>query len=168
LKSFDHFGLLVVFLRLWLSASCDDDPHSESTMKEIGMSNNVLSYLVAGTLGVTLALVSPALAFHGGGGGMHGGGMAGGMHVGSMGGGMGGDPHFSGSHFAGGPFAAHAAFSPRFSRFGFRDHRFFHHPFNRFAFFGAPFAYAAYDGCWREVWTRYGPRWVDVCGDYGY
>ena len=48
------------------------------------MSNNVLSYLVAGTLGVTLALVSPALAFHGGGGGgMHGGGMAGGMHVGS-------------------------------------------------------------------------------------
>jgi hypothetical protein len=34
------------------------------------MSNNVLCYLVAGTLGVTLALVSPALAFHGGGGGM--------------------------------------------------------------------------------------------------
>ena len=27
------------------------------------MSNNVLSHLVAGTLGVTLALVSPALAF---------------------------------------------------------------------------------------------------------
>jgi hypothetical protein len=94
------------------------------------------------------------------------------MHAGSMGGGthfsgMSGGPHFSGSHFAGAPLAAHAAFSPRFSRSGFRDHR-FHHRFNRFAFFGAPFAYAAYDGCWREVWTRYGLRWVDVCGSYGY
>lgn len=58
------------------------------------MSNNVLSDLVAGRLGVTLALVSPARAFHGGGGGMHGGGMGGGMHVGSMGGGMGGGPAF--------------------------------------------------------------------------
>jgi len=139
------------------------------------MSNNVLRYLIVGTLGATLALASPALAFHGGGGGggMHGGGMGGGMHAGSMGGsthfsGMSGGPHFSGSHFAGAPLAAHAALSPRFSRSGFRDHRFFHHRFNRFAFFGAPFAYAGYDDCWREAWTRYGLRWVDVCGDYGY
>ena len=38
------------------------------------MSNNALRYLIAGTLGATLALASPALAFHGGGGGggMHG------------------------------------------------------------------------------------------------
>ena len=33
------------------------------------MSNNALRYLIAGTLGATLALASPALAFHGGGGG---------------------------------------------------------------------------------------------------
>ncbi len=32
-------------------------------------------------------------------------------------------------------------------------HRFFHHRFHRFAFIGAPFAYAAYDSCWRRVWT---------------
>ena len=32
--------------------------------------------------------------------------------------------------------------------------------------FGAPFAYAAYDSCWRRVWTSYGPQWVNVCYDY--
>jgi len=30
------------------------------------------------------------------------------------------------------------------------------------------FAYAAYDSCWRRVWTPYGLQWVDVCGNYGY
>jgi hypothetical protein len=102
------------------------------------------------------------------------------MHAGGMGGG----PGFSGSHSAGSPFAAHAAISPRFShpgfsprssRFAFRNgfhdrfarDRFFDHRFHRFAF-GAPFAYAAYDSCWRRVWTRDGLRTVNVCGDYGY
>jgi hypothetical protein len=86
---------------------------------------------------------------------MHGGGMHfGGMHGGGL--------HFGGGRFAGAHFA-HAGFSPRFSRFGFRDHR-----FHRFGFFGGPYAYAAYDSCWRSVWTRYGLQWVDVCGDYGY
>jgi hypothetical protein len=84
------------------------------------------------------------------------------MHFGGMGGGA----HFGGSHFAGGHFA-HAGFSPRFSRFAFRDGR-FHHRFHRFAFFGAPFVYAAYDSCWRRVWTPYGLQWTNVCGDYGY
>ena len=95
---------------------------------------------------------------------MHG-GMTGGMHGGGM--------HFGGSHFAGAPFAhaavsprfAHAAFSPRFSHLGFRDRR-FHHRFRNFAFFGGPFVYAAYNGCWRRVWTPNGLRWVDLCG-YG-
>ena len=92
---------------------------------------------------------------------MHAGGMGGGPHFGGMGGGM----RFSGAHFAPG----HAAFAPRFSHFASRDHRFFrHHRFNRFAFFGAPYAYAAYDTCLRRVWTPYGVRWVNVCGDYGY
>ena len=115
------------------------------------MNNKLLSCIVAGALGTSLALASPVFARGGGGGGMHGG--------------MGG-AHFSGSHFAGARFA-HAGFSPRFSSFAFRGHR-FHHRFHRFAFVGAPFAYAAYDSCWRRTWTPYGPQWVDVCSGYGY
>ena len=131
------------------------------------MNNKLLSCLVAGALSVTLALAPPAFA-RGGGGGGHGGGMGGGMHGGGMGGGMrgggmGGGMHFAamggGAHFAG-PHFAHVG------RFGFRDH--FHHRFHRFAFFGAPYAYASYDSCWRRVWTPYGLQWANVCGDYGY
>jgi len=129
------------------------------------MNNKVFSCLIAGALATTLALASPALARGGGG---HGGGMGGGMHGGGMHfSGMGGGAHFSGGHFAGARFA-HAGFSPRFSRFASPGHRFFHHRLHRFAFVGAPFAYAAYDSCWRRVWTSYGLQWVDVCGDYGY
>jgi hypothetical protein len=133
------------------------------------MNNKLLSCVVAAALGTSLALASPVLARggHGGGmgGGMHG-GMGGGMHSGGMHvGGMGG-AHFSGSRFAGAPFAR-AGFSPGFSRVAFHGHR-FHHRFHRFAFVGAPFAYAAYDSCWRRVWTPYGLQWVDVCSGYGY
>ena len=139
------------------------------------MNNKLVSCLIAGALGTTLALASPALA-RGGGGGMHGGGMGGGMHSGGMHfGGMSGGPHFSSSHFVGAPVAHTAAFSPRFSHFAFHDgfrhhHHFFHHRFHRFAFFGAPYyySYASYDDCWRRVWTRHGLQWVNVCGDYGY
>jgi hypothetical protein len=156
-----------------------------STTEEIGMNNKVLSCLIAGALTTTLALAAPAFGrgggggggMHGGGmgGGMHAGGMGGGMHVGAMGGmrfgGMSGGTHFSGGRFAGAHFA-HAGVSPRFSRFAFHDrggfHHRFHHRFHRFAFFGAPYAYAAYDSCWRRVWTSYGPQWANVCGDYGY
>src|SRR5450631_4009472 len=138
------------------------------------MNNKLLSCLIAGALSATLALAPPAFARggggggggggHGGGGGMHGGGMGGGMHGGGMGGGMhfaamGGGAHFAGSHFAG-PHFAHAG------RFASRDH--FHHRFHRFAFFGAPYAYASYDSCWRRVWTPYGLQWANVCSDYGY
>jgi hypothetical protein len=135
--------------------------------------------------------------FGGVGGGMHFGGVGGGMRFGGMGGGprfggMGGGPRFGAfgggarfggarfatARFAGAPFAAHAAFAPRFSSFAFRHNAFHHaffrhrfHRFNRFAFVGVPFAYASYgyyDGCWRNVWTAYGPQWVNVCGDYWY
>jgi hypothetical protein len=141
------------------------------------MNNKLLNCLVAGVLVSALAGASPALAFRGGGGGggggggMHAGGMGGGTHVGAMGGGMrfGGmsaGSRFSGARFAGSPLAAHAAFTPRFA---FHDRRaFIHHRFNRFAFVGAPFAYAAYNSCWRRVWTPYGLQWVDVCSDYDY
>jgi hypothetical protein len=164
----------------------------------IGMKSKLLNGLIAGALGTALALASPAASpafaqrggggggMHGGamggggmGGGMRGGGIGGGMHAGGMagrmhnlGGGarfsaMGGGAHFSGGRFAGAPLA-HGAFSPRFSRFAFRDgfhHRRFHHRFNRFAFVGVPFVYAAYDSCWRRVWTARGLRWINVCGD---
>jgi hypothetical protein len=153
------------------------------------MTHKILSCLIVGALSTALALASPAFARGGGGGGGHGGGGmggghgggwgGGGMHAGGMGGGMhfggmGGGPRFSGMgggmRFSGTRFApAHAALAPRFSRFASRDHRFFrHHRFNRFAFIGAPYAYAAYDTCLRRVWTPYGVRWVNVCGDYGY
>jgi hypothetical protein len=135
------------------------------------MNNKLLSCLVAGALSATLALAPPAFARGGGGGGGgHGGGMGGGMHASGMGGGMrgggmGGGMHFAamggGAHFAG-PHFAHVG------RFGFRDRDHFHHRFHRFAFFGAPYAYASYDSCWRRVWTPYGLQWANVCGDYGY
>ena len=138
------------------------------------MSNKLLNCLVAGVLGTSLTFASPALARGGGGG--HGGGFGGG-HFGGGGmhfGGMGGGAHFAaarwgGAHWSGmnrGMHFAHAGFSPRFSRFAFRDHR-FHHRFHRFAFVGAPYVYASYyDDCWRRVWTRYGLQWVNACGDY--
>ena len=159
------------------------------------MNHKLLNCLAVGALGTALALAAPAFArggFGGGMGGMHGGGMGGmgaAMHGGAMGGmgrampvgAMGGpmrfgaSPQFNGTRFANASFAnarfANAAFSPRFSSFGFRQgfhHRFFHHRFNRFAFFGAPFAFAAYDSCWSEVWTAYGPQWVNVCANYWY
>jgi hypothetical protein len=135
------------------------------------MNNKLLSCLVAGALSATLALAPPAFARGGGGGGGgHGGGMGGGMHASGMGGGMrgggmGGGMHFAamggGAHFAG-PHFAHVG------RFGFRDRDHFHHRFHRFAFFGAPYAYASYDSCWRRVWMPYGLQWANVCGDYGY
>jgi hypothetical protein len=145
----------------------------------IAMNNKFLSFLVAGALATTLALASPALARGGGGGGGHGGGGHGGGfgggHFGGMGGGghWGGGAHFAAAHWGGthwggmnrGTHFAHAAFSPRFSRFAF--HHRFHH--RRFAFFGDPYLYASYyDDCWRSVWTRYGLQWVNLCGDYGY
>jgi hypothetical protein len=128
------------------------------------MISKLVSCFVAGALGATVAVTSPALARGGGGGGggMHGGGMGGGgTHFGTMGGGM----RFGGNGFAGAHFT-HPGFSPRFSRFAFRDRRFFRHDrFNRFAFIGAPFLYDTYyDGCWGRAWTPYGPQWVNVCG----
>jgi hypothetical protein len=126
------------------------------------MSSKLRSCLIAGAIGTTLALMAPALAFHGGGGmggGMHMGGFGGGMHFGGMGGGahfggMGG-PHFGGiggarfggmggARFGGPGFAAprssFAAFHvarPGFSTFarpGFAP-RFSHFAFHNHRFF---------------------------------
>jgi hypothetical protein len=143
------------------------------------MSNKFLSYLVAGALGVTLALASPAFGHGmGGGGGGHGGGMGGGGHGGGMGGGhfggMGGGHfasmggmHFGGGHFAGGHSFNHG-FSPRFAFHGGFRHRVFDRRHHRFVFIDVPYTYAAYDSCYRRVWTPVGLQWVNICGDYNY
>jgi hypothetical protein len=143
------------------------------------MHNKLFRGFAMTALATALAIASPALAFHGGGGGGggRGGGWGGGMH--SMGGGwshMGG----MGSHYAMAPYSR-TAFSPHPSHFAFHDRDGFrfrdrddfrHHRFHRFAFFGAPYYYADYgdDGCVRQVWTRSGLQWVNVCGygNYGY
>jgi len=142
------------------------------------MKNGLLNWLIAGVVGSSLALASPAVARGGGGhgggfgggfGGMHGGGgmhaMGGGMRFGGMGG-----AHFAGARFAGMP-VARAAFAPRFSHAAFHQRPFFRHRFHhrRFAFIGAPYLYTSYyDGCWRRVWTAYGPQWTNLCASYGY
>jgi hypothetical protein len=150
---------------------------------EVGMNNKLLKCLTAGAMVATLALASPVLARGGGFGGGHGGGMhggmgmhGGGMHVGGMGGGMrvggmGGGMRVGGMGFAGSRvgFVGSRFAGPRFAHAGFVHHgRFFHHRHHRFAFIGIPYAYAAYDSCWRRTWTPYGLRWVNICGDYGY
>jgi hypothetical protein len=159
------------------------------------MNNRFFRYLAASALAAALALASPALAMHGGGGG---GGGGGGMHGGGMGGGFGGGMHGMGGGWSGGGWShvggmgshdammpySRAAFSPQVSHFGshfaFHDRDdfrrgVFRHRFHRFAFFGAPYddyyyADYGYDGCVRQVSTRYGLQWVNVCGygDYGY
>ena len=75
-----------------------------------------------------------------------------------------------GASFAAMPMSPHFAQSPHFAHFGFHHHHhFFHH--RRFFFIGGgPYYYTeyGYDDCLRQVWTRYGVRWINVCGDYGY
>jgi hypothetical protein len=149
------------------------------------MSNKLLKCLTAGAMAATLAFASPALARGGGhGGGFGGGGMrggmgmhGGGMHVGGMGGGMRaggmGGMRVGGMGFAGSRagFVGPRFAGPRFAHAPFVRHgRFFHHRHHRFAFIGVgvPYAYAAYDGCWRRTWTPYGLQWINVCSAYGY
>lgn len=117
------------------------------------MNDKLPGCFIATSLGTTVALASPALARGGGG---HGAGMGGGTHFGAMGG---------GARFAGGSFG-YVAFSPRSSRFAFRDG--FHHRFHRVTFFGVPYGYADYYGCWRQARTPYGLQRINACGDYAY
>lgn len=56
-------------------------------------------------------------------------------------------------------------------RFHDRFHDHFHHRFHHRNFFAFGFGGPVYDyaySCWNQVPTRYGWRWVYVCGDYGY
>jgi hypothetical protein len=74
----------------------------------------------------------------------------------ARGGGYGGG-HFGGYH--GGGYFRHGG---GFSRFAY------HHRFHRVGFYGGPFVYASYNGCWRRVRSFYGPQWVNVCSGYSY
>ena len=76
-----------------------------------------------------------------------------------------GGAHFAGPRFAGTHFVGNRFAGARFAHARFHHGRFFHH--RRFAFFGVPYAYAAYDSCWSRTWTPYGPQWVNVCYNYG-
>jgi hypothetical protein len=129
-----------------------------------------------------------------GGGGFHGGFGGGGFHGGFGGGGFRGGMVTGrsvfvpgGNRFAGAPFAGRHFAINRFNNpFFFRNRFFLHNRFfpfrhrffrNNFFFVGAPFFgfgawpyyydYAAYDGCWRRIWTGYGWQWTNICYDYG-
>ena len=134
----------------------------------------------------------------GGGGGGGGGGYAGGGHGGGyVGGGHGGGyvgsggagvaaaragamgpmmmhgtggtgPMMHGSKMVTAPMTGSQGWSR--NAWGKHDHH-FHHRFHKrfFAFgFGGPIYDYAYSSCWTQVPTRYGWRWVYVCGDYPY
>ena len=109
---------------------------------------------------------------HYSGGGMGWGGRSTGM-VGHPSWGVG--PHVGARSLAAMPMSR-AALTPQFSRAAIvhphpfvHNRFFFHRRFNRFAFVGGPFFYASYyDGCWRRVWTAWGPQWINVCSDYSY
>ena len=136
---------------------------------------------------VALGIGSTAMAMHGGGGGGgHGGGWGGGGGHGWAGGGAGfaamhgpmmhSGPMvtapMTGSHVRGWTTFSHSntawGVHDHFDHFHDRFHHRFHHR-NFFAFgFGGPIYDYAYSSCWTQVPTRYGWRWVYVCGDYGY
>ena len=129
------------------------------------MKSKLFGCLSATVLGAAIAIATPALAQHAGGG-MPGGRMFTGRSVFVPG----------GNRFAGAPFASRQAFvNRRFFDEGRRDRfedrfedrlrhrRFFVNRFNNFAFIGVPFAYDYADGCWR--WD--GWQWINICYDYG-
>jgi hypothetical protein len=155
----------------------------------IGMSK-LLKSLMAGTLGLTLALASPALGRGGGGGGFGGGGGGGhggfggggfgggGMHggFGGMGGGMHGGFGGGGMHFGGGGMRfggmggarfAHAAFMPR-AGFGFQGARGFHHRFVHDRFFRHRFNRFAFFGAPFVYAGYYDGCWQRVWTPYGW
>ena len=143
--------------------------------------------LITLTAIAALGVGSTAMAMHGGGGGGgHGGGWGGGGGHGWGGGGA-GFAAMHGSMMHAGPMVTAPMTGGRVQGWSgrtisrntawgvhdhfdhFHDH--FHHRFhhrNFFAFgFGGPINDYGYT-CWNQVPTRYGWRWVYVCGDYGY
>ncbi|MGJ0508230.1 MAG: hypothetical protein ACR652_14150 [Methylocystis sp.] len=149
------------------------------------MKRKLFGGLAALAICTSLSAQYPAAARgFGGFGGMHGfGGGFGGMHGGMgsfgvphFGGGFGG-PHFGGAFMGphmgfGGGMPGAGAFSgpfighPGFHRFAFHPHRGFGH--FAFAPFGLGYGLYGYDGCWRQTWTPYGWRWINVCYGYSY
>jgi hypothetical protein len=126
-----------------------------------------------------LGIGSTATAMHGSGGGGGGHGWGGGGGHGWGGGGAG----FTAMHgpmmhagpmvtapMTGSHIQGWSSFGRSKTAWGFHDrfhHRFHHRNFFAFGFGGPVYDYA-YTSCWTQVPTRYGWRWVYVCGDYGY
>ena len=74
-----------------------------------------------------------------------------------------------GKSFAAVPMSR-AALAPHVSHAFVPHHAIFHHRFNRFISYGGGGPYY-YDDCSRQVWTRFGLQWVNVCYtnyNYGY
>ena len=112
-----------------------------------------IALISVGALAVPSTLSSAALA-RGGGGGM-GMGHVSFAHMGPVGH-VGGFSRMDGwNHMASHPVFIHGG---RFHHFVFHHRRFFG---PRFAFVGGPYIYD--DGCYRQVWTRWGWRWASVC-----
>lgn len=123
------------------------------------MKRKLLGCFAAVALSATLGVASPAMAFHGGFGGMHGG--FGGMH--------GGGAQFGGG-FHGGMVGGRHVMAPMGAHFGgaqfaFRNHRRFHN-FVAVGVGGAYWPYYYDDGCWRRVWTSWGWQWANFCSGY--
>ena len=97
---------------------------------------------------------------------MHFGGMGGGMRFGGMAISQAAASAFAGSRVG---FACRLR-GPRFAHAGFPSRPVLPSPLPSLCVHWRwlPYAYAAYDSCWRRTWTPYGLQWVNVCGDYGY
>ena len=140
--------------------------------------------LITLTAVTALGAGSTAMAMHGGGGS---GGWGGANHSAGIRG-----PGIATMHGSGmGPMMMHGAptgtapmvggpvqgwnghtLSRSSTAWGLRDHfhDHFHHRFHHRNFFAFGFGGPIYDyatSCWTQVPTRYGWRWLYVCGDYG-
>jgi hypothetical protein len=133
------------------------------------MERKLLGRIAVVALSATLGLASPAMAFHGGFGGMHG-GFGGGFHGGMGGGFQGGGFHGGMGGFRGGMVAGRGMMAPPGARFGgarfaFHNHRHFRN-FVAVGFGGGYWPYYYDDGCWRRAWTSWGWQWVNICTGY--
>ena len=111
-----------------------------------------IALMAIAALAAISTMTTPVLARGGMGMGM---GHVGFAHMGPVGH-VGGFAHMGGwNHMAGHPAFVHGG---HFHHFVFGHRRFFG---PSFAFVSGPYIYD--DGCYRQVWTRWGWRWASVC-----
>jgi hypothetical protein len=115
------------------------------------MKRDVLGCVCAALLGAAIVVATPAIARGGFGGGGHFGGF--------------------GPRFTGRSVALDHSTGITASSSGITISATLRSLGRRFFAFGAwpyYYDYAAYGGCWRQVWTGYGYQWTNICNDYGY